>query len=105
MEREREMVILIITLKKNKMKGFTCYSKKITSRLSIIISKQRNYRDRLRSKLTGLSLESPIAKKEDGKSPSHRQPLPPGSPTSPAALPNTRLSTGDFGALINQNNR
>lgn len=99
-ERERDGNFNHNIKKKKKMKGFTCYSKKITSRLSIIISKQRNYRDRLRSKLTGLSLESPIAKEEDGKSQSHRQPLPPGSPTSPAALPNTRSSNGDFGALF-----
>uniref|UniRef100_A0A2N9ERX0 mitogen-activated protein kinase kinase kinase n=1 Tax=Fagus sylvatica TaxID=28930 RepID=A0A2N9ERX0_FAGSY len=38
----------------------------------------------------GLSLESPTGKQEDGKSQCHRLPLPPGSPTSPSALPNTR---------------
>lgn len=39
--------------------------------------------------LSGMSLESPT-KPEDGKSQCHRLPLPPGSPTSPSALPNSR---------------
>ncbi|PON81996.1 Serine/threonine protein kinase [Trema orientale] len=40
--------------------------------------------------LSPMSLESPTGKPEDGKSQCHRLPLPPGSPTSPSALPNTR---------------
>ncbi|XP_062147983.1 mitogen-activated protein kinase kinase kinase 3 [Alnus glutinosa] len=39
-----------------------------------------------------LNSESPTGKQEDGKSQCHRLPLPPGSPTSPSALPNTRTS-------------
>ncbi|GKV21636.1 hypothetical protein SLEP1_g31597 [Rubroshorea leprosula] len=39
--------------------------------------------------LSGLSLESPTGKQEDGKSQSHRLPLPPGSPSSPS-LPSSR---------------
>ncbi|KAL4632572.1 hypothetical protein ACB092_04G061100 [Castanea dentata] len=42
-----------------------------------------------------LSLESPTGKQEDGKSQCHRLPLPPGSPTSPSALPNTRTIVSD----------
>ncbi|GLT25130.1 hypothetical protein SLA2020_002810 [Shorea laevis] len=41
--------------------------------------------------LSGLSLESPTGRQEDGKSQSHRLPLPPGSPSSPS-LPSTRTS-------------
>lgn len=37
-----------------------------------------------------MSLESPTGKLEDGKSQCHPLPLPPGSPTSPSALANTR---------------
>lgn len=45
----------------------------------------------LHHRLSGVSLESPTGKKEDGKSVCHKLPLPPGSPTSPsAALPSTR---------------
>ncbi|KAK8577891.1 hypothetical protein V6N13_076568 [Hibiscus sabdariffa] len=45
----------------------------------------------LHHRLSGVSLESPTGKKEDGKSMCHKLPLPPGSPTSPsAALPSTR---------------
>ncbi|XP_048334926.2 mitogen-activated protein kinase kinase kinase 3 isoform X1 [Ziziphus jujuba] len=39
---------------------------------------------------SGMGLESPTGKQEDGKSQCHRLPLPPGSPTSPSALSNTR---------------
>ncbi|XP_059432018.1 mitogen-activated protein kinase kinase kinase 3 [Corylus avellana] len=46
----------------------------------------------LHLRLCGLNLESPTGKQEDGKSQCHRLPLPPGSPTSPSALPNTRTS-------------
>ncbi|TYI31140.1 hypothetical protein ES332_A05G432900v1 [Gossypium tomentosum] len=46
----------------------------------------------LHHRLSGVSLESPTGKKEDGKSVCHKLPLPPGSPTSPSALPNTRTS-------------
>lgn len=42
--------------------------------------------------LSGISLESPTGRQEDGKSQCHRLPLPPGSPTSPSALPSTRTS-------------
>ncbi|XP_008227651.1 PREDICTED: mitogen-activated protein kinase kinase kinase YODA [Prunus mume] len=38
------------------------------------------------------SLESPTRKQEDGKSVCHPLPLPPGSPTSPSALPSSRTS-------------
>ncbi|XP_022750938.1 mitogen-activated protein kinase kinase kinase 3-like isoform X3 [Durio zibethinus] len=38
----------------------------------------------------GVSLDSPTGRKEDGKSQCHKLPLPPGSPTSPSALPCTR---------------
>ncbi|CAK9148734.1 unnamed protein product [Ilex paraguariensis] len=38
----------------------------------------------------GLTLDSPTGKLEDGKSECHRLPLPPGSPTSPSALPTPR---------------
>ncbi|KAG2711564.1 hypothetical protein I3760_04G082900 [Carya illinoinensis] len=46
----------------------------------------------LHPRLCGLNLESPTGKQEDGKSQCHRLPLPPGSPTSPSALPNARTS-------------
>lgn len=39
---------------------------------------------------SGMSLESPTGKQEEGKSQCHRLPLPPGSPTSPSALRNAR---------------
>ncbi|KAK8716331.1 hypothetical protein V6N13_043646 [Hibiscus sabdariffa] len=45
----------------------------------------------LHHRLSGVSLESPTGKKEDGKSMCHKLPLPPGSPTSPSALPSTRI--------------
>ncbi|KAG6721564.1 hypothetical protein I3843_03G117200 [Carya illinoinensis] len=48
----------------------------------------------LHPRLSSLSLESPTGKQEDGKSQCHRLPLPPGSPTSPSALPGTRTSGG-----------
>ncbi|XVF14882.1 hypothetical protein REPUB_Repub09cG0099100 [Reevesia pubescens] len=44
----------------------------------------------LHHRLSGVSLESPTGRKEDGKSVCHKLPLPPGSPTSPSALPSTR---------------
>lgn len=45
----------------------------------------------LHPRLCGLSLESPTgSRQEDIKSQCHRLPLPPGSPTSPSALPNVR---------------
>ncbi|XWS33149.1 hypothetical protein CRYUN_Cryun22dG0054000 [Craigia yunnanensis] len=44
----------------------------------------------LHHRLSGVSLESPTGRKEDGKSQCHKLPLPPGSPTSPSALPSTR---------------
>ncbi|MCI26613.1 mitogen-activated protein kinase kinase kinase YODA-like, partial [Trifolium medium] len=37
-----------------------------------------------------LSLDSPTGKQDDGRSQRHPLPLPPGSPTSPSALSNTR---------------
>lgn len=40
--------------------------------------------------LFGLNLDSPTGKQEDGKNQYHPLPLPPGSPTSPSALPNNR---------------
>ncbi|KAL5555514.1 hypothetical protein UlMin_037750 [Ulmus minor] len=40
--------------------------------------------------LSGMSLESPTGKLDDGKSQCHPLPLPPGSPTSPSALHSTR---------------
>ncbi|XP_062096542.1 mitogen-activated protein kinase kinase kinase 3 [Humulus lupulus] len=40
--------------------------------------------------LSAMSLESPTGKPEDGKTQCHPLPLPPGSPTSPSALPTTR---------------
>ncbi|KAJ0097397.1 hypothetical protein Patl1_27925 [Pistacia atlantica] len=42
----------------------------------------------LLARLSGVSIESPT----DGKSQCHRLPLPPGSPTSPSALPSSRAS-------------
>lgn len=42
--------------------------------------------------LCAISLESPTGKQEDGKSVCHPLPLPPGSPTSPSALPSSRTS-------------
>ncbi|XP_039056861.1 mitogen-activated protein kinase kinase kinase 3-like isoform X1 [Hibiscus syriacus] len=44
----------------------------------------------LHHRLSGVSLDSPTGKKEDGKSMCHKLPLPPGSPTSPSALSSTR---------------
>ncbi|KAK6287307.1 hypothetical protein POUND7_013486 [Theobroma cacao] len=45
----------------------------------------------LHHRLSGVSLESPTGRKEDGKSQCHKLPLPPGSPTSPSSvLPSTR---------------
>ncbi|XP_057496330.1 LOW QUALITY PROTEIN: mitogen-activated protein kinase kinase kinase 3-like [Actinidia eriantha] len=38
----------------------------------------------------GTNLDSPNGKQEEGKGEYHRLPLPPGSPTSPSSLPNTR---------------
>lgn len=42
---------------------------------------------------SGMSVESPTGKLEDGKSQCHRLPLPPGSPTSPSALANSRTGS------------
>ncbi|KAF5745134.1 mitogen-activated protein kinase kinase kinase YODA [Tripterygium wilfordii] len=44
----------------------------------------------LNPRLGGTSLESPTRRSEDGRSQGHPLPLPPGSPTSPSALPTTR---------------
>ncbi|KAL7254600.1 hypothetical protein ACSBR1_008874 [Camellia fascicularis] len=44
----------------------------------------------LHPRFNGTSLESPTGRQEEGKGECHRLPLPPGSPTSPSALPNTR---------------
>ncbi|XP_027339848.1 mitogen-activated protein kinase kinase kinase 3-like [Abrus precatorius] len=44
----------------------------------------------LHPRLHVLSLDSPTGKQDDGKSECHPLPLPPGSPTSPSALSNTR---------------
>ncbi|KAE8663633.1 DNA repair metallo-beta-lactamase family protein, putative isoform 1 [Hibiscus syriacus] len=44
----------------------------------------------LHHRLSGVSLDSPTGKKDDGKSMCHKLPLPPGSPTSPSALSSTR---------------
>lgn len=46
----------------------------------------------LHARLSGMNLDSPAAKLEDGKSERHRLPLPPGSPppASPSALPTPR---------------
>lgn len=44
----------------------------------------------LHTRLSGMSLESPTGKLEDGKSVCHPLPLPPGSPPSPSSLPNNR---------------
>ncbi|KAL0449827.1 UNVERIFIED_CONTAM: Mitogen-activated protein kinase kinase kinase [Sesamum latifolium] len=44
----------------------------------------------LHARLSGINLDSPAAKLEDGRSECHRLPLPPGSPASPSALPTPR---------------
>ncbi|GFY91283.1 mitogen-activated protein kinase kinase kinase 3 [Actinidia rufa] len=44
----------------------------------------------LHPRFCGTNLESPNGKQEEGKGEYHRLPLPPGSPTSPSSLPNTR---------------
>lgn len=44
----------------------------------------------LHPRLHVLSLDSPTGRQEDGKSQCHPLPLPPGSPTSPSSLSNTR---------------
>ncbi|XAR62351.1 Mitogen-activated protein kinase kinase kinase [Bertholletia excelsa] len=44
----------------------------------------------LHPQVAGRNLESPTAKHEEGKGECHRLPLPPGSPTSPSALPSAR---------------
>ncbi|CAK9146920.1 unnamed protein product [Ilex paraguariensis] len=44
----------------------------------------------LHHRFCGTSVDSPTGKLEDGKSECHRLPLPPGSPTSPSALPTPR---------------
>ena len=46
----------------------------------------------LHPRLCPMGLESPTGKQEDGKSVCHPLPLPPGSPTSPFALPSSRPS-------------
>ncbi|XP_027353154.1 mitogen-activated protein kinase kinase kinase 3-like isoform X2 [Abrus precatorius] len=46
----------------------------------------------LHPRLHVLSLDSPTGKQEDGKSQCHPLPLPPGSPTSPSSLSNTRAN-------------
>ncbi|GAY56895.1 hypothetical protein CUMW_175410 [Citrus unshiu] len=46
----------------------------------------------LHARLSGMSVDSPTGKVEDGKSQCHKLPLPPGSPTSPSALPCSRTS-------------
>ncbi|XP_011099741.1 mitogen-activated protein kinase kinase kinase 3-like [Sesamum indicum] len=44
----------------------------------------------LHARLSGINLDSPAAKLEDGRSECHKLPLPPGSPASPSALPTPR---------------
>ncbi|KAL2521295.1 mitogen-activated protein kinase kinase kinase 3 [Forsythia ovata] len=44
----------------------------------------------LHPRYSGINLDSPTGKLEDGRSECHRLPLPPGSPTSPSALPTPR---------------
>ncbi|XP_047977132.1 mitogen-activated protein kinase kinase kinase 3-like isoform X2 [Salvia hispanica] len=44
----------------------------------------------LHARLGGMSLDSPGGKLEEGKSEFHKLPLPPGSPSSPSALPTPR---------------
>lgn len=46
----------------------------------------------LHAHLSGMSVDSPTGRIEDGKSQCHKLPLPPGSPTSPSALPCSRTS-------------
>ncbi|XP_019437217.1 PREDICTED: mitogen-activated protein kinase kinase kinase YODA-like isoform X2 [Lupinus angustifolius] len=46
----------------------------------------------LHSRLNALSLDSPTSRQEDGRSQCHPLPLPPGSPTSPSSLSNTRAN-------------
>ncbi|KAK7318445.1 hypothetical protein RJT34_03147 [Clitoria ternatea] len=46
----------------------------------------------LHPRLHVLSLDSPTGKQDDGRSECHPLPLPPGSPTSPSALSNTRAN-------------
>ncbi|KAI5672455.1 hypothetical protein M9H77_12819 [Catharanthus roseus] len=54
----------------------------------------------LHPRLSGLNLESP-GRVEDGKSECHRLPLPPGSPTSPSALPTPRTCLTTEGSNSN----
>ena len=44
----------------------------------------------LHHQLSGVSVDSPTGRKDEGKSQCHKLPLPPGSPTSPSALHSTR---------------
>ncbi|XVF61014.1 hypothetical protein PTKIN_Ptkin08bG0094000 [Pterospermum kingtungense] len=44
----------------------------------------------LHHRFSGVSIDSPTGRKEDGKPQCHKLPLPPGSPTSPSALPTAR---------------
>ncbi|CAL0305279.1 unnamed protein product [Lupinus luteus] len=46
----------------------------------------------LHPRLNVLSLDSPTGRQEDGRSQCHPLPLPPGSPTSPSSLSNTRTN-------------
>lgn len=46
----------------------------------------------LHPRLHALSVDSPTGRQEDGRSQCHPLPLPPGSPTSPSSLPNTRAN-------------
>ncbi|KAJ4715328.1 Mitogen-activated protein kinase kinase kinase [Melia azedarach] len=46
----------------------------------------------LHPRLCVMSIDSPTGRIEDGKSQCHKLPLPPGSPTSPSALPSSRTS-------------
>ncbi|CAL0327584.1 unnamed protein product [Lupinus luteus] len=46
----------------------------------------------LHSRLNALSLDSPTSRQEDGRSQCHPLPLPPGSPTNPSSLSNTRAN-------------
>ncbi|KAJ7945244.1 Mitogen-activated protein kinase kinase kinase [Quillaja saponaria] len=46
----------------------------------------------LHPRLHSMGLESPTGKQEDGKSQCHPLPLPPGSPTSPSAIHNSRTN-------------
>ncbi|OMO56221.1 hypothetical protein COLO4_35736 [Corchorus olitorius] len=55
----------------------------------------------LHHRFSGVSIDSPTGRKEDGKSQCHKLPLPPGSPTSPSSpLPPPTLSKWRKGRLL-----